>query len=534
MSFWTDANEAVNSVARRDNESSDDAVVPTGAPGSLEYALTKYAGMADLPPSILANNVAMIRAAAPNLPADFDYTQAVQNMVAKQNAQFGGFSQKDLVDGQLAAKLFEQIPGGAEARQNLQQLPSFQSAQAFGTSLQEESDNAGDSFLGGIARPFLDTASDINTMRKEGALNPILAAVGAAYMPQVMSSFGGSGSGASMSGLTAAADDAYLGNYFNSIGAGAPAAAGAASGVNALGSGLKFGSSAAPGAVSGFDASTLGSGLQLGSGAATAGLGAGSASPGIIQQLANFTGLSASSIQSLGGAAISSLASLVGAGMTADAAKKAAQGIAESNAGSNQLMAQINAQNQARQEPFYQAGLKALPAYSQGVMPGGNLVRPFAESDFKADPGYGFRMSEGLKTIDRSAAARGGLLSGATLKGVQRYGQDLASQEYQNAYNRYTGDQATQRNALASLTGFAPTASSAIQSGNVAYGTNAANLASNTANAMAGAGATRSSSYGNALAGIGQNVYNAMNPNPMNSMMASYMQNQMTPRTGVA
>ena len=260
--------------------------------------------------------------------------------------------------------------------------------------------------------------------------------------------------------------------------------------------------------------------------------GVGGATSGLIQQLANYTGLSTSAIERLGGAAISSLASLASAGMTADAAKKAAQGIAESNAGSNQLMAQINAQNQARQEPFYQAGLKALPAYSQGVMPGGNLVRPFSNADFQADPGYGFRLSEGMKTLENSAASRGNLLSGSTLKGVQRYGQGLASQEYQNAYNRYTGDQATKRNALASLTGFAPTASSAMQSGDVAYGTNAANLASNTANAMAGAGATRSSSYGNALAGIGQNVYNAMNPNPMNAMMAAYMQNQMTPRTG--
>lgn len=510
MSFWTDANEAANDVGMR---------------GSLENALTEYLSMGDYPPSILARNVEMIKAAAPNLPADFDYTQAVQNMVAKQNAQFGGFSQKDLVDGQLAAKLFEQIPGGAEAMQNLQQLPSFQNAQALGTSLQEESNNAGDSFLGSIARPFLDTGSAINDMRKEGVLNPILAAVGAAYMPQVMSSFGGSGSGAGISGTD------FLSNYGSSIGEGGAASgfgSSATSGVNSMADLFGSGTSTA-GTGLGFNpSSSSGLGFKLGSGAATAGLGAGGgASPGLIQQLANFTGLSASSIQSLGGAAISSIASLVGAGMTADAAKKAAQGIADSNASSNQLMAQINAQNQARQEPFYQAGLKALPAYSQGVMPGGNLVRPFAESDYQADPGYGFRMSEGLKAIDRSAASRGGLLSGATLKGVQRYGQDLASQEYQNAYNRYTGDQATQRNALASLTGFAPTASSAMQSGNVAYGTNAANLASNTANAMAGAGATRSSSYGNALAGIGQNVYNAMNPNPMNAMMASYMQKQI-------
>ena len=233
------------------------------------------------------------------------------------------------------------------------------------------------------------------------------------------------------------------------------------------------------------------------------------------------------------GSVISGGAGLLGAGLQANAARQAAQGIADANITSNQLMARMNEQNQARQEPFYQAGLSALPAYTQGVMPGGDLVRPFAESDFKADPGYGFRMKEGMQALDRSAAARGGLLSGATLKGAERFGQDIASNEYNNAYNRYVGNQATQRNALAGLTGFAPTASSAMQAGDTAYGSNAANLASNTANAMAGAGATRASSYGNALAGIGQNIYNTMNPNPMNAMMAAYMQSQMAPKTGV-
>ena len=233
------------------------------------------------------------------------------------------------------------------------------------------------------------------------------------------------------------------------------------------------------------------------------------------------------------GSVISGGAGLLGAGLQANAARQAAQGIADANITSNQLMARMNEQNQARQEPFYQAGLSALPAYTQGVMPGGDLVRPFAESDFKADPGYGFRMKEGMQALDRSAAARGGLLSGATLKGAERFGQDIASNEYNNAYNRYVGNQATQRNALAGLTGFAPTASSAMQAGDVSYGGNAANLASNTANAMAGAGATRASSYGNALAGIGQNIYNTMNPNPMNAMMAAYMQSQMAPKTGV-
>lgn len=226
------------------------------------------------------------------------------------------------------------------------------------------------------------------------------------------------------------------------------------------------------------------------------------------------------------GSAISGGAGLLGAGLQANAAREAAQGIADANITSNQLMARMNEQNRARQEPFYQAGLRALPAYTQGVMPGGDLVRPFAMSDYQADPGYGFRMSEGMKALDRSAASRGNLLSGSTLKGAERFGQDMASQEYNNAYNRYVGNQATQRNALAGLTGFAPTASSAMQAGDTAYGSNAANLASNTANAMAGAGATRASSYGNALAGIGQNIYNTMNPDPLKAMMAQYMQRQ--------
>ena len=245
--------------------------------------------------------------------------------------------------------------------------------------------------------------------------------------------------------------------------------------------------------------------------------------PGLIAKIAAYTGLSTGAVERLGGTAISALAGLYGAGMVGSAADRAAKGIADANANSNALLAAIDARNKAREEPFYQAGVNALPAYTKGVMPGGDLVRPFSMADYQADPGYGFRMSEGMKALDRSAASRGNLLSGATLKNAQRFGQDLASTEYDRAYNRYGSDQATRRNALASLTGFAPTASSAIRSSEMAYGGNATNLASNTANAMAGAGATRASSYGNALAGIGQNAYNALSPNPF----AQYMQRQL-------
>jgi hypothetical protein len=73
-----------------------------------------------------------------------------------------------------------------------------------------------------------------------------------------------------------------------------------------------------------------------------------------------------------------------------------------------------------------------------------SLMQGFTAQDFQADPGYAFRMAEGMKALERSAAARGGLLSGATLRGTQRFGQDLASQEYQNAFNRFQANRATQ------------------------------------------------------------------------------------------
>lgn len=65
------------------------------------------------------------------------------------------------------------------------------------------------------------------------------------------------------------------------------------------------------------------------------------------------------------------------------------------------------------------------------------LTRDFAMSDYEADPGYAFRLAQGTKALENTAAARGNQLSGATLKAMSEYNQGQASQEYQNAVNRY-------------------------------------------------------------------------------------------------
>ena len=100
------------------------------------------------------------------------------------------------------------------------------------------------------------------------------------------------------------------------------------------------------------------------------------------------------------------------------------------------------------QEPFRQVGVNALPELVEA-----SRYTPFSMEQFQQDPGYAFRMREGLKALDRSAAARGGLLSGNQLRGVTQFGQELGSQEYGNAFNRYQAERAARLNPLQSLAG---------------------------------------------------------------------------------
>jgi hypothetical protein len=125
----------------------------------------------------------------------------------------------------------------------------------------------------------------------------------------------------------------------------------------------------------------------------------------------------------------------------------------------------------------------------------GKYARDFGMSDFQADPGYAFRLSEGQKALDRSAAARGGLISGAALKAAGRYGQDMASQEYTNAYNRYQTNRSNQLNPLQSLMGAGQTSTNQLgQAGqNYATGVGGAlgSYGTNVGNLMTGAGAAQ-------------------------------------------
>lgn len=66
----------------------------------------------------------------------------------------------------------------------------------------------------------------------------------------------------------------------------------------------------------------------------------------------------------------------------------------------------------------------------------GSLLDPFTGADLASTPGYQFGLEQGGLALDRQAAARGGLISGAALKAAQRFGQDYAGTKFNEGFNR--------------------------------------------------------------------------------------------------
>lgn len=108
--------------------------------------------------------------------------------------------------------------------------------------------------------------------------------------------------------------------------------------------------------------------------------------------------------------------------------------------------AQVKAQEAAQttMRPYAAVGDQAAGQLQNYLA--GPAMQPF---DFQDEPGYQFRLAEGEKAIDRSAGARGSRYSGATLKGLQRFAQDYAGNEYQNAFSRDNATRTRNYNMLA-------------------------------------------------------------------------------------
>jgi len=229
----------------------------------------------------------------------------------------------------------------------------------------------------------------------------------------------------------------------------------------------------------------------------------------------------------IGGLIAGGIGSGVGGAMQAGAARDGATLQAEAAREANAIQREmfgfqkdVYEKQRDDAEPWRATGLKALAGLEDPEFQK-DFGKEF-EFNFEADPGYQFRMNEGAKAIERSAAARGGLNSGRTMKALANYGQGLASQEYgnaynrafgeyNNAYNRFNADRDRRFGRLSSLAGVGQAAQAGLnQAGQTlgnqagAYGAQAGNTAMGNANAQAAAGMAQANAWGNTLSSIGQ------------------------------
>jgi len=234
----------------------------------------------------------------------------------------------------------------------------------------------------------------------------------------------------------------------------------------------------------------------------------------------------ASAAGGIASSAISSSAASKAAETQSEAAKSAAE--LEAQTAREYLDWEKEMWNQVQEmyAPYQEAGESALASLSAKLgLSGdptssdyGSLLKSYSGGDFVAptleeaanEPGYKFAVQQGQQAIERSAAAKGGVLSGGTAKALERYGQEMGELNYENAYNRkfnewqtaFNKSQVEQSNVYNRLMGLTSTGQETTQqlaSSGLSTTANMANIAttsaSNQADALQDAAAARASGY---------------------------------------
>ena len=224
-------------------------------------------------------------------------------------------------------------------------------------------------------------------------------------------------------------------------------------------------------------------------------------------------------IAAAAGTAASTAIGYHAAGQAAKAQTQAAQNSIDNYTTQEKQAQDYNAkmlgQTSADLNPYQQAGTSALSTLNQDFQNGtfgayGQTFQAPTGVTEQNDPGFQFRLQQGQQALERSAAARGGLLSGGTAKALDAYNQNQASNEYGNVYNRalstfgtnydvFRNNQMDQYNRLAGIAGIGLNATNAL--GNFRQGSAGlnANLQTNFSqdigNAYLNKGAAQASGY---------------------------------------
>lgn len=212
-------------------------------------------------------------------------------------------------------------------------------------------------------------------------------------------------------------------------------------------------------------------------------------------------------------------AAAVGAAGSAYASKKSSSA-AKTQAASADRASEIQQENfeQTRKDlmPYKQAGDTSLNQLMGQMGSNGYFNQSYEgdEFNFQADPSYKFRQQQGFDGIQSQAAAQGGLLSGATLKALNDYNSNLASQEYGNAFNRwqstdnnnyerFNADQTNRYNRLSNLVGVGQNAAAQVGNAGAQTAQAVANNTMSGANSIAAGQVANANNWSNTANNLG-------------------------------
>jgi hypothetical protein len=147
-------------------------------------------------------------------------------------------------------------------------------------------------------------------------------------------------------------------------------------------------------------------------------------------------------------------------------------------------------QRQYREDsaPYAEAGKQGLSALASGLSNrNSDLMRSYSFSDFRNDPDYQFRLNRGMSGLESSAAARGGLMSGAALKSLNEFNRGTFDQQFANERQNFQGEQTNRYGRLFELARLGQNTVAQTGAGGASAAGNIANLQNQAGQSRAGA-----------------------------------------------
>jgi hypothetical protein len=154
-------------------------------------------------------------------------------------------------------------------------------------------------------------------------------------------------------------------------------------------------------------------------------------------------------------------------------AGRAAEGVESGVIDANSILEQIYGTAGEVTDPYRKAGAQAVTSLAD--LMSGSFGKAPTMADLQLDPGFDFRLQQGQKALEASAAARGGSLGGAALKSLARYSQGVASDEYAKAFDRFQADRTSRYNMFAGLAGIGQNAANQYLNAGQNYASGTAN-----------------------------------------------------------